>query len=74
MGDTVVRREATVGGGHAGGELGWVHVGLGAADGAEVRVQWPDGTVGPWLHAAADQFATIERDATQIQPWSPPKE
>ena len=44
------------------------------ADGAEVRVQWPDGTVGPWLHAAADQFATIERDATQIQPWSPPKE
>ena len=74
MGDTVVRREATVGGGHAGGELGWVHVGLGRADGAEVRVQWPDGTVGPWLHAAADQFATIERDATQIQPWSPPKE
>ena len=74
MGDTIVRREATVGGGHAGGELGWVHVGLGRADGAEVRVQWPDGTVGPWLHAAADQFATIERDATQIKPWSPPKE
>ena len=74
VGDTIVRREATVGGGHAGGELGWVHVGLGRADGAEVRVQWPDGTVGPWLHAAADQFATIERDATQIQPWSPPKE
>ena len=68
-----VRRELTVGGGHAGGQLGWVHFGLGRPNGAEVRVQWPDGTVGPWLHAAADQFATIERDATAIKPWSPPQ-
>jgi hypothetical protein len=74
IGEATVRREVTVGGGHAGGQLGWVHVGLGPADGAEIRVQWPDGVVGPWLHAAADQFATIERDATRIQPWLPPKE
>ena len=42
------RRELTVGGGHAGGELGWVHFGLGAETVAEVRVTWPDGVVGPW--------------------------
>ena len=44
----VTSREITVGGGHAGGQLGWVHFGLGDAEGAEVRVTWPDGEVGPW--------------------------
>jgi enediyne biosynthesis protein E4 len=72
VGDVTLRRELTIGGGHAGGQLGWVHFGLGPADTAEVRVQWPDGTVGPWLHAAADQFAIVERDASSLRPWSPP--
>jgi hypothetical protein len=72
VGDKTLRRELTVGGGHAGGQLGWVHFGLGPADGAEVRVQWPDGVIGPWLHAGADQFATVGRDATAIAPWLPP--
>jgi hypothetical protein len=74
IGETTVRREVTVGGGHAGGELGWVHLGLGPADGADIRVQWPDGVEGPWLRAGADQFATIERDATRIEQWLPPRE
>ena len=43
VGDVTLRRELTVGGGHAGGQLGWIHFGLGPADAAEVRVQWPDG-------------------------------
>ena len=30
---TVTRRELTIGGGHIGGQLGWIHVGLGAATG-----------------------------------------
>jgi enediyne biosynthesis protein E4 len=47
-GGTTWRRELTVGGGHAGGELGWVHFGLGAESAAEVRVTWPGGEVGPW--------------------------
>jgi hypothetical protein len=47
-GATTWRRELTVGGGHVGGELGWVHFGVGAATVAEVRVTWPDGEVGPW--------------------------
>jgi hypothetical protein len=66
-----VLRELTVGGGHAGGKLGWIHTGLGTADQAEVRVQWPDGDTGPWMTVAADQFLTIDRGAGQPQPWSP---
>lgn len=31
IGKSVIRRELTIGGGHAGGQLGWVHFGLGAA-------------------------------------------
>jgi hypothetical protein len=72
VGDVTLRRELTIGGGHGGGQLGWLHFGLGPADAAEVRVQWPDGTVGPWLNAAADQFVIVERDATSVRPWSPP--
>ena len=38
-----------------------------------VRVQWPDGEVGPWLQASADEFLLIERGATQVHRWpSPP--
>jgi len=31
VGKTIMRRELTIGGGHAGGQLGWTHFGLGAA-------------------------------------------
>lgn len=55
-GDHVQRREITSGGGHAGGQLGWWHFGLGDADAAEVRVIWPDGTTGDWGKVAADGF------------------
>ncbi len=73
-GDTTQRRELTVGGGHASGQLGWTHVGLGPADRAQVRVLWPDGEAGPWLDASADTFGIVERGATAIQPWDPPKD
>jgi hypothetical protein len=72
VGDTTLRRELTVGGGHIGGQLGWVHFGLGPADGAQVRVQWPDGEMGPWLGVPADRFVEIERGATDARPWLPP--
>lgn len=41
-------REVTVGGGHAGGQAGAVHFGIGTAETAEVRVVWPDGVVSEW--------------------------
>jgi enediyne biosynthesis protein E4 len=67
----VSTREVTVGGGHAGGQSGWLHTGLGDATTAEVRVRWPDGETGPWMAVAADQFVTIERGAAAPTPWQP---
>jgi hypothetical protein len=71
IGDRTMEREVTIGGGHAGGQLGWIHFGLGGAEGAEVRVRWPDGVIGPWLELHADTFVTIERGAPEPDPWVP---
>jgi hypothetical protein len=71
VGDTVTRREVTVGGGHLSGQLGWLHVGLGSAGGADLRVVWPDGREGPWQHVAANQFVDLARDSAPA-PWTPP--
>ena len=71
MGDLTVRREITIGGGHASGQLGWIHVGAGLASSADVRVQWPDGEIGPWIHLDTDEFAIIERGATTARRWVP---
>lgn len=67
----VLLREVTVGGGHAGGQLGWIHTGVGSADQVEVRVTWPDGEVGPWLRVDANTFAVVERGAESARPWLP---
>ncbi|WP_298436983.1 CRTAC1 family protein [uncultured Jannaschia sp.] len=53
-------QEHTLGGGHAGGAVGPLHFGIGTADEADLRVTWPDGTVGPWT-AVAPGRVTIER-------------
>ena len=74
VGERVIDRELTVGGGHAGGQLGWTHFGLGPAERAEVQVQWPDGEVGPWLALPADAFSIIERGADAVRPWTPGSE
>jgi hypothetical protein len=63
VGDLVIVREVTIGGGHASGELGPHHFGIGPADGADVRVTWPDGTVGPWQRIDAGRRMVVERDA-----------
>jgi hypothetical protein len=34
-------------------------------------VQWPDGEKGPWVEVDANQFAIIERDATEAVLWEP---
>ena len=60
-GQNVMRREITIGGGHASGQLGWWHFGLADAAQAEVRVVWPDGTDGGWQHVDADNFYVVER-------------
>lgn len=69
-GDTTMRRELTVGGGHAGGQLGWVHFGLGAEAKASVAVVWPDGTRSEFPDLAAGGFYLLERDKP-ASPLSP---
>ena len=69
--ERTTEREVTVGGGHVSGELGWLHSGIGTASDAEVRVQWPDGTVGPWMTMSAGERATIVRGDPAPRPWTP---
>lgn len=71
VGSTTMRRELTIGGGHLGGQLGWIHFGIGAATSAEVRVLWPDGEAGPWMGLDANRFAILERGATEARIWQP---
>jgi hypothetical protein len=71
VGDRIQRRELTVGGGHAGGQLGWVHFGLGNADTAQVRVTWPDGAASAWMSVSANTFGIVDRQANRIDPWQP---
>jgi len=71
IGNRVVQRELTVGGGHAGGQLGWSHFGVGDAHSVEVRVQWPDGEKGRWLDVGSNQFMIVERDADEAVVWDP---
>jgi enediyne biosynthesis protein E4 len=64
-------RELWVGGGHGGGQLGWRHFGLGAAEAAEVRILWPDGPPGAWHRLPANGWWVVPRDGAP-EPWTPP--
>jgi hypothetical protein len=63
------RRDITVGGGHAGGQLGWLHAGLGPATTARIRMIWPDGTTGPW-QTVGPGFHILPR-GEDTQAWTP---
>jgi enediyne biosynthesis protein E4 len=64
-------REVQIGGGDASGHAGWVHVGLGTAERAEIRVQWPDGEWSAPYRVFADQFVVVDRSKTQAEYWYP---
>ena len=51
-----------MGGGHAGGQSGPIHVGLGSADRAEFRVIWPDGGTSSWKPLALNRVTRIHRN------------
>ncbi len=61
LGPKIIRQELTIGGGHASGNLGWMHFGLGAATRVKLRVQWPDGSLSGWAEAAADNFYNLDK-------------
>ena len=72
-GSTVMRREITVGGGHASGQAGWIHFGLGDTENTEIRVQWPDGTWSDPYPALADRFVIVDRVKNALNYWLPPR-
>jgi hypothetical protein len=69
----VIRRENTIGGGHASGHLGWLHFGLGNAQDVKVRVQWPNngGQWGPWQVVSPNNFYVLDK-VTGVTQWSAP--
>jgi hypothetical protein len=71
VGGRTLVREVTVGGGHAGGQLGWLHFGLGQEAAAQVRVQWPDGDVGPWMAVPSGELTILDRNSSEPAPWQP---
>jgi hypothetical protein len=75
-GGRVQRREQLVGGGHVSGTVGFLHVGLGEATKARVRVLWPGARPGdaaltsPLFDAVADGFYLLDRQKGLL-PWQP---
>ncbi|TNJ45624.1 CRTAC1 family protein [Phaeobacter sp. B1627] len=55
----ILTREVTVGGGHAGGDSGDLHVGLGDAESAMIRVIWPGGRAGNWQRVMRNQRVVL---------------
>lgn len=54
-------REITVGGGHAGGQLGAQHFGLGPLERVKLRVIWPDQSASDWQQLSANQQVDLRR-------------
>ncbi len=71
VGNVTQSRVVQVGGGHASGQLGFIHFGLGVAERATVRVQWPDGD---WSHAYrvfANNFIQLSKGEPDARYWYP---
>ncbi len=64
-------RTVQIGGGHASGQVGFVHFGVGVAERASVRIQWPDGDWSHEYRVFANNFAVIERGKDEASYWYP---
>ena len=71
-GNHVQARRVSIGGGHASGALGFVHVGLGVAERATVRVQWPDGEWSAPYRVFANRHVVLTRGEPRPRQWFPP--
>ena len=58
-GGRLLTQEFTVGGGHASGDAGPLHFGLGAERTAEIRVIWPGGATSSWTPVEADRLVKL---------------
>lgn len=65
-GTHAMSRTLYVGGGHASGHSGPIHIGLGLLDRATVRIQWPDGSWSADYNFLASQHILIKHDAPAV--------
>jgi hypothetical protein len=65
----IIEREITIGGGHASGELGWIHIGLNKAETAHVTIIWTDGSTDSY-QVRANSFAMLNKSAA-VDYWQP---
>ncbi len=68
IGGRIETTELTVGGGHGGGKLGPLHVGLGTAEGADIRITWPGGETSTWFPLEAGTNTQLWRDGATLRP------
>lgn len=73
-GNVTQSRIVQIGGGHASGQLGFVHVGLGVAERAKIRVQWPDGDWSHEYRVFANNFIQINKGKPKALYWYPPSQ
>ena len=71
IGTRSMNRWISVGGGHASGHAGFLHVGLGNSERAEIRVKWPDGEMSHPYRVFANQFVIIDRSIPIAGYWYP---
>ncbi len=64
-------RTVQIGGGHASGQSDFVHFGLGVAERATIRVQWPGGDWSHEYRVFANNFVQIARDKPDALYWYP---
>jgi len=69
LGDKVMRREITSGGGHVSGINSWWHFGLGPQKQTQVRVLRPSGSFGEWQDVKADQFYELP-NGSPLKEWT----
>jgi hypothetical protein len=72
-GTRTFNRTVQVGGGHASGHAGFVHVGIGTAERAQIRIKWPDGDWSPPYRVFGNNFVRIERGSDAARYWYPPE-
>ena len=72
-GNVTQTRTVRIGGGHASSAAGFVHVGLGTAERAELRVRWPDGEWSAPIRVFGNGHVVVRRGEATAALWYPPE-
>ena len=70
-GNVTQSRRVQIGGGHASGQTGFIHFGLGVAERAKIRVQWPNGDWSHEYRVFANNFVQVTKDKPDARYWYP---